>query len=325
MSSSLLRVSRFKRGTWYNVPMSENALIDVLRELPPLMPQFLRKRRAGLAAPSEIAAELGIERPLLFTMVQFDYISGMHGQKGATMPQLRGYDPYEVIDTTSGPIATLKQKGLVLEDEEGMLTLSPLARDAIKRFQAAGIEYVSKRQPLPQQDLGRLASELERASAAVEANPLFMSIPGSHLRGYVAAGRYGLGSTAPMVRIERAIFELWGARDDAHTTAWREADLEGPPFDTLSQVWSGLNTVHAIAEALKYKQTPEDVESSLEWLAERELVERHGDEVHITPKGVLLREDVERETDRTYFDGWPFRLDEAVWMRDTLAELVSKL
>ncbi|MGA7731326.1 MAG: hypothetical protein WCD37_08640 [Chloroflexia bacterium] len=303
----------------------EGQLLDVLREIPPLIPQFLRKRRVGVAAPSEIAAELGIERSWLFTIVQFDYISGMYGQDGATLAQLRGYDPYEVIDRTSGPIAELKEKGLVLEDEEGMLTLSSAARDAIDRFQAAGIEYVSKRQPLPVEDLERLADELERASAAVKANRLFESVPGSHLRGYVAAGRYGRGSTAPMVRIEQALFELWGARDDAHTTAWREADLEGPPFDVLSHVWAGANTVEALAEALRYKQTPEDLESSLSWLAARELAERHGDEVRITPKGVLLREDVERETNRMYFDGWPFGMDEAVWVRDALRLLVDRL
>jgi hypothetical protein len=304
---------------------NEGQLLDVLREIPPLIPQFLRKRRVGVVAPSEIAAELGIERPLLFTMVQFDYISGMHGQEGATLAQLRGYDPYEVIDRTSDPVAKLKEKGLVVEDEAGMLTLSSAARDAVDRFQAAGIEYVSKRQLLPPEDLARLADELERASAAVRANHLFESVPGSHLKGYVAAGKYGRGSTAPMVRIEQALFELWGARDDAHTTAWREAALEGPPFDVLSHVWAGANTVGALAEALKYKQTPEDLESSLSWLAARELAERHGDDVRITPKGVVLREDVERETDRLYFDGWPFGVDEAVWVRDTLRELVDKL
>ncbi len=60
-------------------------------------------------------------------------------------------------------------------------------------------------------------------------------------------------------------------------------------------------------------------------LAERELAERHGDEVKISPKGVVIREDVERETDRMFFEGWTFGLDEAVWLRDTLRELVVKL
>jgi hypothetical protein len=219
----------------------------------------------------------------------------------------------------------LKTKGLVLEDEEGMLTLSPTARDALERFHAAGIEFVSKRQPLPLADLERLARELERASAAAQANPLFESVPGGHLQGYVAAGKYDRGAPAPMRRIERAIFELWGARDDAHTTAWRDAEMEGPPFDALSHVWSGTSTAGALIDALKYKQTPEDVDSSLSWLAERELVERHGDDVRITPKGVVVREDVERETDRMYFEGWLFGVDEAKWVRDSLTQLVENL
>ncbi len=300
-------------------------MLETLHQLPPLMPQFLRKRRAGVTAPSEIAAELGIERPLVFAMAQLDYVAGMYGQEGATLAQLRAYDPYEVIDTTSAPITTLKQEGLIIEDGDGMMTLSPIARDAVNRFQAAGIEAVGSKRPLPPQDLEQLASYLQRASAAVQANPLFKSIPGGHLRGYVAASRYGRGSNDPMVRIEQAIFELWGARDDAHTTAWRNAGLEGPPFDVLSQVWSGADTIATLCEALKYKQTPQDIESSLAWLAACDLIERHGNNVHLTPKGVLIREDIESETNRMYFEDWPFNLDEATWIEHNLRLLIERL
>ena len=144
------------------------------------------------------------------------------------------------------------------------------------------------------------------------------------MRGYRALSRYG-DHTAPMVRIEQAIGELWGARDDAYMRAWREAGMEGPPLDVLSQVWLGAVTVSALCESLKAKQTPEDIENSLVWLVEREYIERNGDNVALTPRGVMTREDIENETDRVYFEGWPFAIEEAAWVRDTLGELVENL
>jgi hypothetical protein len=128
-----------------------------------------------------------------------------------------------------------------------------------------------------------------------------------------------------MVRIEQAVGELWGARDDAYMMAWRDADMEGPPLDVLSHVWSGAGTVSALNESLKAKQTQEGIENSLVWLVEREYVERDGDNVALTPQGVMKRDDIENETDRVYFDGWPFAVVEAARVRDKLGELVAKL
>jgi hypothetical protein len=174
--------------------------------------------------------------------------------------------------------------------------------------------------------LERLAIELRRAADAEAANPALPSGPGSHLAGFRALARYG-DHTFPMVRIEQAVAELWGARDDAYTRAWREADMEGPPLDLLSHMLSGAVTVSALCEALKSRQNPEDIESSLAWLVEREYVEREvdSDSVSLTPQGAMVLEDIEHETDRVYFEGWPYSLEQAVWVRDTLSRLVDKL
>jgi DNA-binding MarR family transcriptional regulator len=181
---------------------------------------------------------------------------------------------------------------------------------------------------LPIEDTERLAKELRRAANAIAADPWFAPFPGSHLAGYRALARYG-DRAAPMARIEQAIMELWGARDDAFTATWRAEDMEGPPLDVLSYVWSGLTTLDEITQALKSKQTTEDIESSLAWLVEREYVERDGDLrssfVRLTPKGVMVREDIENETDRVYFSSWPHTIDEVAWVRDRLSVLVEKL
>jgi hypothetical protein len=177
---------------------------------------------------------------------------------------------------------------------------------------------------LPVEETERLADELRLAADAVGANPALGASPGSHLLGFQAKARYG-DRSAPMVRIEQAIGELWGARDDAYMAAWRAADMEGPPLDVLAHIWSGADTVAALGEALKMKQTPDDIESSLTWLVEREYAVRDGDSVALTPTGVMAREDIENETDRVYFDGWPYGIEEALWVKEKLAELVEGL
>ena len=184
--------------------------------------------------------------------------------------------------------------------------------------------YVAKRMVLPLEEAERLARELRRAADAVAANPALAPKPGSHLLGFLAKSRYG-DHSAPMVRIEQAIGELWGARDDAYMAAWREADMEGPPLDVLSLLWSGAGTSAVLSEALETKQTPQDIESSLTWLVEREYAQRDGDSVTLTPQGVMTRDDIENETDRVYFAGWPFHVEEAMWVRDRLGQLVQRL
>jgi hypothetical protein len=299
-------------------------LLEVLRKLPPLMPQFLQRRRVGVPVVDELAARLGTERHLIFTLLHVDTTQSIYGRDEVTLAELRAYNPYQVIDDLSGPLAQLKEKGLVRESAEAAFRLSPNARDAVDTLHTEGTVYVAKRMVLPIEDTEKLARELRQAADAVAANPALGPRQGSHMLGFLAKARYG-DPSAPMVRIEQAIGELWGARDDAYMAAWREADMEGPPLEVLSLIWSGVGMVAALSKALKWKQTPRDIESSLTWLVEREYAVRDGDHVSLTPQGVMAREDIENETDRVYFVGWPYTLDEAIWVRHVLDRLVERL
>lgn len=304
--------------------MTNPQLMVLLRELPPLFPQFLQRRRLGLTVVGDLLGELGIERPVFFTLVHIDMTQGIYAKEGVTLAEMRAYDPYSAIDRYSGPVGQLVEQGLVHQDVDGTLTLSAQARAAVDRLHTEATDFVAHKTPISPGDLAHLAHELRRCADALAANPALMPHPGSHLMGYQSLSRYG-DHSAPMVRIEQAIGELWGARDDAHMAAWRAADLEGPPFDVLSHVWSGTNTLSALSESLKIKQTPDDLESSLTWLVEREYVELDGDTINLTPLGVMIREDIEHETNRLYFASWPQTREEAAWTRDTLKELIDRL
>jgi hypothetical protein len=107
--------------------------------------------------------------------------------------------------------------------------------------------------------------------------------------------------------------------------AWREAGMEGPALDVLTQVWQGSSTIAEVAANLEDKQTRADVESTLAWLVAEEYLTLDGDTVTITPTGVMKRDDIERETDRIYFAPWPHTAEDAAFVRDTLREVVDKL
>ncbi len=301
---------------------------SALTDLPPLMPLFLRKRRMGLAAVEEIAGQLGVERSLLFTLTRVREVQGMYGGEPVSLAQLREGDPYRAVDGYSGPLSILEGEGLIVKDgNKGVpsFALSPRAWEAVERLHAEGRAHVARLQPLPQVDLARLAHQLERAVDAIVADPTRAPRPGSHLMGALSLEVSREGAPA-MVRIEQAIFDLWMARDDAHIKAWRDADMEGPPMDVVWLLWQGkAHTVSQLQEALQHDQTPTDLESSLLFLIEKGHVTRHGDEVQLTPQGVLMREDIERDTDRIYFAPWPHTSNEGEWVREKMREMVDEL
>jgi hypothetical protein len=300
------------------------ARLDILREIPPLLPVFLRSRRVGSPAVAPALEQLGIERPLLFKLIHIHAICGSYNGAAVTLSQVRAWNPYNVIDDDSEPIAELVHRGLLHQDAEGALHLSPEAVAAVERMHAGSSAYVAGREVLPLDTLKALAGQLRRMVDALTEHPLTMPQPGGHLAGSLALHRLS-DLTRPMAAIEAYIQALWGARDDAHMAAWREAGMEGPALDVLTHVWQGAATVDEIAEKLEGKQTRGDVESSLAWLVAEEYINLDGDAVGITPTGVIKREDIERETDRIYFTPWPHTAEEAAFVRDTLREVVDKL
>ena len=198
--------------------------LEVLKQLPPLMPKFLGKRRAGIAIVAELMRELDVDRPLRFLMRDLDLLQGSYGGP-VTLSQIRADNPYTVIDYASARLAALVEKGLVQQNEEGAYSLSPRAKDAIDRLHEAGRQHVARLHPLPDDELEKMAHQLERAVNSILADPNLAPRPGSRF----ASSRYLVvfGDGAPaMVRIEQAIFDLWMARDDTHVRAWRDAGLE---------------------------------------------------------------------------------------------------
>lgn len=296
------------------------------------MPQFLRKRRAVLPAVQDAIAallqRLGLDRRLYFTMVLLHQIEGSYNNAPVTLSQIRSCATfaYSAIDNISAPVSALKERGMLLDDGTGGLSLAPEAREAVEGLHAVARANLGMLELLPVGELELLMERLESAVHAILNDPVLMPRPGSQLAGSRSLATFGPDAPA-LVRLEQAIFDLWMARDDAHVKAWRDAGIPGPAVRVLTTLWLGeASTATGLADALRGDQTPENLESSLVYLTEKELVQRHGDLVHLTPKGVMEREDIERDTDHIYFAPWPdFTVEEASWLRDKLRELVANL
>jgi hypothetical protein len=298
---------------------------DTLRQIPPLLPQFLRKRRVGMAGLQEEIERLGVDRPTFLIVRMLHELQGSYGGKPVTLAQMRAREPYSAVDHVPEPVGILEEKGLLLRVGDGAYTLSDEAREAVERVHELGRAHVARLQPLPPEELEALAHELHRALVPMLNDPVLAPRAGSHLAGSHSLAVFGDDAPA-MVRIEQGIFDLWMARDDAHIKAWRDAGMEGPPMAVLTTIWYGdAHAVGELQQALANDQTPADLESSLAYLLEKEYITRDGDDAALTDQGILAREDIEHETDRIYFAPWPHIETEAEWLRDRLQALVSNL
>ena len=127
-------------------------------------------------------------------------------------------------------------------------------------------------------------------------------------------------SDAPLVRLERAIFNLWMARDDAHIAAWRAAHFHGPQLAVLTQLWHGdADDLVPLQDLLAPTQDATDVAAIVEDLLEQGYVEWRNGALQPTRAGYNVREEIESNTDDLYFRQWP-ALDPATltWLHDTL-------
>lgn len=304
--------------------------LEVLRQIPPLMPQFLHRRRGGIpemrALVEEAARRLGIERRVYFVLVHLHELQGGYGWHPLTLAQVRARDPYSTIDQEPAARAILGEKGFLVRDDHDRISLSPEARETVDELHSIAREHVAHLQPLPADQLDTLAYQLDRAVQAILSDSVLAPRPGSHLAGSHSLATFGPDAPV-MVRIEQSVFDLWMARDDAHIKAWQDAGLDGPAMEALTVLWlAECDTVDCLREKLKGNQDSATLDATLTYLADSEYAIRGADDkVQLTPAGALVRQDIERETDRIYFDPWPQTYAEAVVTRDALSKLVDNL
>jgi DNA-binding MarR family transcriptional regulator len=256
--------------------------------------------------------ELGIDRPT-FAFV----VSGvaLQSDDGARMQDL--FNPYP---TTFGQwdAAAASARGAGLADEVGgRWRITPKGRELFARVRREADAYLATLEPIPAAELVHLAAQLARALVAIESSGL----PFDHMQRNARVRGDG---KIPMVALENALFGLWQARDDCHMASWRDAGFDGPTFDVLTRVWrSEAADEHDLSKKMT-GQTPADVGLALTRLRAEGYV--RSEALATTERGASVRQQIEDDTDRRFFEPWPDDLGaEAPRLRDQLRAVNAAL
>lgn len=287
----------------------------------PLLPRFLDRPRRSFPDLDAILSASGLSRPALCMVRR---VAAMP-LEGATVEELRPGAPYATRDPHIAWLDEAVTRGYVTLDDDGRYHLREQGRELVERLEREAATYLAALAPIPMDELTRLADRFAAIAAGLDT---IAGGPNARiLRSRRLAALAPDAGEAPLVRLERAISDLWMARDDAHIGAWRVARFPGPALDLLTRLWRGdVETLPALQSALAVTQDPADVEAQVAELVEQGYVEWRGDTLQPTRAGYNVRETIEAETDELYFQQWPHLAPEEIaWLHDALSRVIDGL
>ena len=224
-----------------------------------------------------------------------------------------------------GPYGNPKQvkEGLKESAERGWITLSETgfsATDKAHQFtdKLVGmlVEYSAEVEAAVEADIPLLVGYLTRLVEGATAAPFDFKPAFTFGRNYEYEDK-----TPSMLWVRRHLISLGSYRDDCHQVAWRELDLPGYVFETLTFLWNGeAKTAAELAEKLPFRSyTEEDYAKALEKLAKLGWAEEGEEGYTLTEKGKSVRDEVETKTDENYKAAF------SVLSEEELAELTAML
>lgn len=282
----------------------------------PLLPQFLTRRRAKSDYPLRAMERLGLDRPAYFATIDL----GTQDPRGARPQDVQNAAYRTTDEPLRAPFAAAESAGLVTW-HDGRWSLTEAGRRTLDEFRRAIDGYFGGLSPIGSEALERLAGVLDDALGACVAAP----DPETREHTPRAARYRWQDPSSAFARLDAAIYGLWQVRDDCHVQAWRDAGLTGPAIDVLSRVWRREAATESELATKMATQTPSDVRGSVSRLRDAGLLS-DGPGLALTPAGTALRERIEAETDRYFFDPWPDAVGaQAEWATERLAEVNAAL
>ena len=284
--------------------------------LPPLLPQFLQRRRAKSDFPLRAMERLGLDRPAYFFVIDL----GIQDPGGA-QPKDIGNSRYRTSDDQLRMTAAAGESAGLLTWADGRWTLTDKGTTALGEFRRAIDAHFAGLAPIALEELERLGALLDDAyqASATSAEPA--------TRDHTPRGaRYRWQeASSPMARLDAAVYGLWQIRDDCHVQAWLDAGLTGPLADVLTRVWHKEATGDDELAGKIATQRADDVRSAVQQLRARDLLTA-GPELGLTTAGRAAREGIEAETDRYFFAPWPDAVGaETDWVTERLAKVNAVL
>ncbi|HEX6292344.1 MAG TPA: hypothetical protein VFZ66_24365 [Herpetosiphonaceae bacterium] len=293
---------------------------DERRALVELLPQFLMRRRRGWTGLQALVDQSRLTRPALFLLRALVEEADPGVRLSLDELRARLFNPYSTVHDWVDLLPELVSGGYVSQTGDGY-AVTPQGRALIEQMERGAQAYLATLTPIDEPDLTRLADTLSEIAARLWSVPEPAASPHQE-----RVHRLPLSSGSAMARLDRAVYALWTARDDAHNAAWRGAGFDGPMLDLLTRLWTGeAMTIAALTERVP-GQRPADIERGVIALSAAGYITRDGDALALTPRGQQTRDAIEAETDRLYFAPWPsLTPDDVAWLRKTLKLVIERL
>lgn len=249
--------------------------------------------------------ETGLSRPTFFLLRDV----AVGPEQGSSTATLRPGAPYATRDTHLPGLVEATRRGFLAPVETDRWRLNDAGLQLVAELETLQVDYVASLHPLPEDALAATAEVLTSIARGLDATA-------GGADGGLAGGRRLAALSArdePMVRLERAIRELWFAREDAYRGAWRNAWFNGPSIDLLTRLWQGdAGALPELQELVADTHDAATVVQLIDELIEQGYVVARGNDLTPTRAGYLIRETIEAETDRLYFMQWPELTDSKV-------------
>jgi hypothetical protein len=269
-------------------------------------------------AMQQALADAGLEGRLWGVLL---YAQGVEPQP-LNAARLHAFSPYTTVEVLAERLADAAGQGF-LAPAEGGYQLAAAGRGALKGSFAAVYQALATLEPLPADDLRRLADLLLRVVDASLAAPA--PAEKQHL---LASRRTDPGADVSLAaRIDQYLTDLNGFRDDAHLAAWQPYEVGGPAWEALTLIWRGdAETPETLAEKLAGRRLePTAYAAALRSLAERGWMVEQAGAYRVTEQGRTIRQRAEDETDRLFYEPWGSLNDgEAEELRSLLTRLGAR-
>ena len=286
-------------------------------KIPPLLSEFLNKRRSKMTFPLKKIEELGLDRPAFTWAINLSY----RGPKGGAAEPGDLVSAYATIPDRWLPQAAAARGAGLVQERDGRWHLTERGRGLAQAMHESARAHYATLAVLPNEELSELARLLDRAFGEAARSP------DPRERKHTPFAFAYRGDDPPagsFAQLDAAVYGLWQVRDDCHFAAWRAAGLAGPDVEVLTRIWRReAPDETALAELLPH-QRPEDVRASLARLRKGGLVAP--DALGTTEPGAQVRQKIEDETDRLFFTPWPEEVGaKGDWIADRLARVNAAL
>jgi len=227
--------------------------------------------------------------------------------------------PYTAIESYHDRLKNASKAGLLIEVDEGKYRLSESGRISLEKLIATARAVMAEVDPLPEPNSNLLAELLDRIIQSSLNSP-----PPPDKWSIKLSCKLLPLPQPPMPYIEQEFTALAAYRDDAHLAAWQTSGLSATALETLTLFWNGeVDSLESLCKRLENRGHSCHVyQDSLEELRSHGYLQGPDHAPWLTGAGRVFRNQVEDDTNRSFFASWDCLSDKA---RKTLVDLLSAL